>query len=186
MEPWRGRTGFPMSSFANSRWGGTLAGLAQTDPQKALSLANTMMVADAQPEARNWIASSWSIKEPAAAAAWVAETPNIEDKSQLVRGITERWANKDSTATAAWLEKLPAGETRDAAVASFSKAVVSADPAGAVAWAVTISDPTQRDQTLQLRVGEWQRIDKAAASAWLEKTTTISDAVRENLRNRKR
>jgi hypothetical protein len=77
---------------------------------------------------------------------------------------------------------MPASQVRDGAVSSFVSVISQDDPEGAVAWASTIGDENRRNNSVQNAFSNWQRTNKAAAAAWLDQTTAISEQTRANLK----
>lgn len=65
----------------------------------------------AQPEANAWQLGSgvraWAEAEPAAAAAWAAQTEDAEMRVRLVTAAIERWAEASPAAAEAWLSASP-------------------------------------------------------------------------------
>lgn len=158
----------------------SLRSMAESDPLKAANLVTSSLTGAAQATAFIQIASTWTGTDPHAALAWATQLPEAA-RGAAFGGVAGRWARSDPKAAAQWLDHIPAGQPRDSAVNAFAFGVCEADPASAAAWASTIGDPGKRDASLRQLFQSWLGQNKAAATAWLEQTTAISDTLRTQL-----
>lgn len=76
--------------------------------------------------------------------------------------------NSNPLAASQWVSTLKPGSARDAAVAAMVEAQsLRNDPEAATLWAASVQDAALRQQLIATAAARWQRMDGAAANAWL-------------------
>ena len=76
--------------------------------------------ASALPETVAGVASTWAGRDPAAAAAWVAQLPAGDSQATAAMNVALTWGRYDLPAAQAWVEQLPAGGAREKAAAQLA------------------------------------------------------------------
>jgi hypothetical protein len=139
--------------------------LAPRDTSAALELALSIRGEDGQRAVRS-VLRSWTMKDPAAAAAWAAEQPN---NAALLPAVAFSWASQDPAKARDWIGALPSGETKDAALLSGVRCIVQGDrPQTAEPWVEAIGDPERRESAYWELGHAWLRFNPKEARAWLQ------------------
>jgi len=145
------------------------------------------------------IAQQWAQTDPAAAAAWAAQTDAAQLAANAANGTAGggpgmgrggrnnsvlastvgQWVAEGGVDDAGtFLNTLPASTTKDQAVAAFVAGASSQDPAGSMSWATTISDPVLEARTAGQVAATWQQTDPAGYNAYL---ATLTPAAAQQL-----
>lgn len=103
-------------------------------------------------------------------ATWLQSRPENKETIRLYERLTQQWANRDPKSAAAWVEKLPESAAKQESIKAYALQIATNEPQAAVEWAGRIRDEKERERTLNLIASRWQRVDKAAADAWIEKS----------------
>lgn len=154
--------------------------LASTDPQSAATKVSSISAGRDRDRAIEDVAGKWASQDPAAAAAWVV-TQETGDMDDAMREVMSRWAGSDSSGALAFIQSQPMGEARDSATSTYLWTNRDTEPAQAIELAETISDDRSRDRTVGMTAMRWMREDEAAARAYIESSTALSDGARERI-----
>jgi len=155
---------------------------AQKDIQGALTWAQSLPKSDA--DARNQairnVVGTWSLTDPASAAAFVKTIPTDPNFRGMADAITQNWANADPAAAFAWAQSLPsAGQGAQAnAMRTALSTYASVDPQAAwdlannATWSRATQPPLDGNagietKTLANIIMAWSTQDGAAAAAHL-------------------
>ena len=141
---------------------------AQCDPIAAGNLVVKLPEGEAQNQAALAVALSWAGQNPAAAAAWVLQFPEVT-LQQGIREVVNTWANMDSGQALDWVKALPEGTTRDAALKSYVESIAYWTPDKAAEITGLINDQTTRNESLDITMRSWSETDPATARNWLAK-----------------
>ncbi len=78
----------------------------------------------------------WANEDPAAAATYLSEAPDLmTSQQQLVPIITRQWATYDLDAAGQWLNSMPPSRELDRAVSIYAITAAQESPALAMEWA---------------------------------------------------
>ena len=152
--------------------------LAKTDPVGASQKVASMSDGREKERAIEDVASSWARQDPAAAAEWVA---GQSDGADGMRDVMATWAAQDSAAALTFLESQPQGEIRDSATQAYLWTNRSMAPTESLPLAETITDERDRSRAIGMTAMRWMREDEAAATAYVQQSTAISDEVKERI-----
>ena len=115
--------------------------MAERGGDSAVTLAmNGLAAVEDQDRAVVAIVQRWVQHSPQAAAAWVAQFPDVPSRDATVQNLLALWITQDAVAAGDWLRDLPAGSLRDAGKDAYAQAMASASqtpaavPAGEYAW----------------------------------------------------
>ncbi|HEX5790541.1 MAG TPA: hypothetical protein VFY13_05275, partial [Luteolibacter sp.] len=158
-----------------------ISGLAKTNPQAAATQVAAMQAGEAKDTAVGNVVSSMARQDPQRAAEFLAQNASPDAQSESMRDIMPNWVNKDATAAYNYANSLPTGPVRDSALRSYLWSNNTAEPSTLVTVAETISDEGDRNRTVGWMVGRWMREDEAAARAYVERTTSISDQMKQHI-----
>lgn len=154
--------------------------LARTDPQAAAAKLSTYTNLLEWDRAVSVLGSSWARTDPAAAAAWVSQQ-QTENPGDALRPVISAWASSNSTAALAWINTQPQGGIRDEAINSYIFSNTNSDPQSTMQLAESISDEDSRTRSVMMATRRWMQQDSAAASAYLQQSTAISDEARQRI-----
>ncbi len=155
--------------------------LGDTDPIAAATLAlNSMKAGRPMEDALVSIVQRWAQKDPANAAAWVAQFPDGSLRDAAVDNLVGRWVDRDGIEAAKWVSGLPAGAGQDQALSTFASKIALTHPETALLWAGRIGDDGMRQRQMENVGANWLKRDAAVARAWIE-NANLPDSVKTRL-----
>jgi len=141
--------------------------LAETSPDTALQLVNTLPAGFERAEAMQPLAQQWAQTQPTRTADWVGSLRDEAERSNAATGLVSAWMQSDPLNTSRWVSSLAPGQTRDAAVAAMVHSQsLRNDPEAATRWASTVQDEALRNELVKQSFQQWQLHDADAASQW--------------------
>jgi hypothetical protein len=158
-----------------------LRGLAGDHPELASQKAAALAAGKEKNDAVSEIAQTWARENPAAAAAWVASQSDADVSRNAMREIVSSWARQDDAGAVAYLQQQEAGSARDQAVQSYVFSNRSDNPQSVVQLAETIQDERDRQRAIGMAAQQWMREDEAAARAYIQQSTAISDEAKQRV-----
>ena len=156
--------------------------LARTDPQGAANRVSSLPEGGGRDRAIRDIAGEWSESDPARAAAWLIGQ-QTGDMGDAMREVMGNWVSQDSAGALTFIQQQPAGDGRDAATQTYLWMNREMPPSDAVALAESISDEGDRSRALGMTAWRWMREDEAAARAYVESTTALSEEAKQRILN---
>ncbi|MGK0186104.1 MAG: SLT domain-containing protein [Verrucomicrobiales bacterium] len=160
-----------------------LSSMANDDPLMAAGHLEKLANPDNQSHhdsAVSSIASTWSRKDPVAAAEWLETFPDSNARNNGLRQVADRWSDVDPVSASEWIAGLPEGAARDSATQSLINNLRNDDPEMAIAWAENLSEPSNRDQSLYQVYSEWLNHDRNSALESIA-SSPLSDEMKRNL-----
>jgi hypothetical protein len=144
--------------------------LEHSDPQGALTWANSMPNDALRAEMMSSIAFPWMNDAPDAALQAVQNQIPAGDpvRTQVISGAVKHWSQIDPTAASNWLTAQPSGPERDQSVAVYSEAVSVEQPQRAATWAASILDPAARQAALTQVMRVWIQGSPDQALQWCQ------------------
>lgn len=129
---------------------------AATSPQAAASYAESLPIND-RSAAITATVSTWAIKAPAEAGAWLNRTPFVSenDRAVAVAALITSWTTQSPAAASKYINSIPEGPAREAAASQFAVTAASAAPAEALMWGMNLVDPDQRNQVIADACESW-------------------------------
>src|SRR5690606_1947425 len=112
--------------------------------------------------------------------AWVVQQ-QTDDPGDAIRGVMMNWANQDPAGAVAFINQQPQGELRDEAISTYVFSNRNVNPQEAITLAESISDDGARNRTIGMTAMRWLREDEAAARAYIQNSTALSEGARERL-----
>lgn len=152
--------------------------LAKSDPVGASVKVAAMTNGGEKERAIRDVASSWAREAPADAAEWVAAQ---SDGADGMRNVMATWAGQDAPAALSFIESQPQGEIRDSATQAYLWTDRSMEPSQSITLAETITDDRDRSRAVGMTASRWMREDEAAATAYVEQSTAISDDIKKRI-----
>jgi hypothetical protein len=167
----------PLRASIGTNAASFLAEAADFESAMALCRPNGSQ-ADQQPTAH--FVQIYAERDPAAAAAWLANTPNAID-GQTASKVVEAWYPSDPLAVGRWVEGLPAGKGRDEALNALVHKLSWESPAAAAEWTETIADATLREKAAGFAYYSLSRDDPARAREWLQNLGGVQPKWKERM-----
>lgn len=158
-----------------------ISGLAKNDPQTAAQQVALMTAGDARDRAIADIVGPLARLDPQAAAEFLKTQGSEQAQQDSMRELMPSWVAQDSAAALTYASSLPEGDVRDSALRSYVFSNSSAAPADLVQVAEGISDERDRSRAVGMTAARWMREDEAAAKAYIEQSTTLSDGAKEHI-----
>lgn len=157
-----------------------LSSFASSDPTAAAAEVASLSQGRDRDRAVEDVAQAWARKDPAAAAAWVVQQ-QTDDPDDAIRGVMMNWANQDPAGAVAFINQQPQGELRDEAISTYVFSNRNANPQEAITLAESIGDDGARNRAIGMTAMRWMREDEAAARAYIQNSTAISEGARERI-----
>ena len=154
--------------------------LARTDPQAAAAKMAGMADGRDRDDAISGIAEAWARQDPAAAAAWLSQQSS-DNMDNAVRAVVQSWAGRDNAAALSWIQSQPQGQVRDEAMGSYVWSSRGADPQSTMQLAESIADEGVRNRSVFVATRRWMDQDRAAATAYIQQSTTLNDETKQRL-----
>jgi hypothetical protein len=123
---WVGRVNNP--ALREQLVGSLAVGYADADPVQAADCAlQSLRPGDVLNRSVAEIAWTWALREPTAAAAWVAQFPEGTARQMALNNVLGIWEYRDRTAALAWIENLPKGSLQAEAAADLLATLPAAE-----------------------------------------------------------
>lgn len=158
-----------------------IGGLSNTDPEAASRQVAQLPEGDERDRAVSDIVQDWARVNPQAAADFLKTQDSERAQRDGLRELMPVWVSQNASAALAYANSLPEGNTRDSAIGSYVWSNNSADPADLMKVAETISDEGDRSRTIGMTAMRWMREDEAAAKAYIESSTVLSDEEKQRI-----
>ncbi|MFD0894006.1 hypothetical protein KBB96_03310 [Luteolibacter ambystomatis] len=88
----------------------------------------------------------WSLKDPAAAAAWADNLGAGQLHDAAIEQISKNWVEQDSMSASTWIKALPYGEARQVAIRNMVNYLEKVDPVAAADWQGELDSKPQKNQ----------------------------------------
>jgi RNA polymerase sigma factor (sigma-70 family) len=127
----------------------------------------------------------WVRGDPAAAGNFVMQLPAGGTRDDGAGQVADLWMEQDAAGAQAWTATLPEGSTRDAAlVGEMDHLTAGQKFSQAAQLAGQLSQPEKQGNVLEELGQDWlQSNERAAATAWVQQTTSLTDAQKQKLLN---
>ena len=120
-------------------------------------------------------------KDPQAAADFIKEQDSEQAQRDSMRQLMPAMVSKNPIAALAFVNSYQPGPVRDSAVRSYVWSNNTGAPADLIKVAESITDNDDRNRTVGVAAMRWMREDPAAAKAYVEASTTLSDEAKKNI-----
>jgi hypothetical protein len=157
--------------------------LSKSDPQEAASQVALMAAGNAKDRAVPEVVKNLARVDPQAAADFITKQGSEGAQRDSMRELMPVWVSQNSSAALTYATSLPAGSVQDRAYQSYIFANSSAAPADLVEIATAISDDGERTRAIGMTVSRWMREDEAAATTYVNQSTTLSDEAKKRILN---
>jgi len=158
-----------------------IGGLANTDPQAAAKQVALMPAGDAKDGAVAIVAGDLARANPQVAADFIKQQDSEPAQQNSMRQLMPTWVAQNPTAALAYANSWPAGAVRDSALLPYIMSNNTAAPTDLVNVAETVTDPGSRDRALGMAAARWMREDPAAAKAYVQQSSTLSDTAKQRI-----
>ena len=158
-----------------------ITGLSRNDPQEAASQVSQMAAGESKDRAITEVVKGLARIDPQAAADFISKQGGEQAQRDSMRELMPAWVAVNSTAALTYATSLPAGDVQDRAYQSYVFSNSSAAPAELIQVAEGISDEGDRSRTIGMTVGRWMREDEAAAKAYVNQSTALSDEAKQRI-----
>ena len=119
--------------------------------------------------------------DPQAAADFLKQQDSKDAQQDAMRSLISTWVVQDSAAALAFANSYAAGDVRDSALQTYIWSNQSAEPNDLIKVAETITDEGDRSRSVGIAAVRWMREDPAAAKAYVEQSTTISNEAKQRI-----
>ena len=155
-----------------------IAGLAQDNPQLALTKAMGMADGDDKTRAIRNSLESLSKTNPTQALAEIAKL-DADAQRRSIEPVISNMVVSDPVGAETYVKSLQAGPVRDNAVSALVRGSTG-DPATLMPLAATIEDEGDRNRTMGMASMKWAREDETAAKSYVE-NSALPDNVKQRL-----
>ncbi|HTB82582.1 MAG TPA: hypothetical protein VK742_02910 [Candidatus Sulfotelmatobacter sp.] len=192
-QAWEAANSQPDSIEKNQALATVIYGLAQTDFSNALVQAASLPVGDTrshiitglfhaqaatnalaaisilpaadQVSATNQIVTTWAQQNPAAAAQFAADHPELPNS--IYHEIAFAWGKSDFSAATNWFAGLPSDDAKAAALSGLALAQADSAPASALDWLQSSPETNAQPAAMQAVIQSWAQTEPEAAAEWL-------------------
>ena len=158
-----------------------VGGLSNTDPVAAAKQVAAMEAGDATDRLIADVVEDLARKDPQAAADFIKEQDSEQAQRDSMRQLMPAMVSKNPIAALAFVNSYQPGPVRDSAVRSYVWSNNTGAPADLIKVAESITDNDDRNRTVGVAAMRWMREDPAAAKAYVEASTTLSDEAKKNI-----
>ncbi len=158
-----------------------VGGLSNTDPVAAAKQVAAMEAGDAKDRLIADVVEDLARKDPQAAADFIKEQDSEQAQRDSMRQLMPAMVSKNPIAALAFVNSYQPGPVRDSAVRSYVWSNNTGAPADLIKVAESITDNDDRNRTVGVAAMRWMREDPAAAKAYVEASTTLSDEAKKNI-----
>jgi hypothetical protein len=151
-----------------SALGGVLRCLAQQSKLNEAGNYAAQLSGDDQVRAVRSLLIDSSELDPDWTARWVAQFPAGETRNQAVEKLVQHWSEKDPLATAKWLSEQPQDAAFQAGARRLIPGMIKSSPAQAWDWAMILTDPTAKQERLEMVAKSWLGSDANAARSKIQ------------------
>lgn len=167
------RTAWLSESF--SKW-------ASFQPDAAAQAAQAIGDPQTRSQALHGIVGGWAESDPAGLVQFLGQLPAGDDRAQMLGQALKSWVQNDPVAAANWMNNNNGSFGSDIDQGAAQVATVESMPTDlALSWAENIGDPQLRSSTVSSVVRDWLYNDRAAAENYVQTTTNLSAADRQQL-----
>jgi hypothetical protein len=160
-----------------------IGGLSNKDPRAAMAEWERLPAGDARDDVAVEVIEDLAKTDPVAAGEFLKRQSGEEARIDAARQLMPAWTAKDPVAALSFANSLPQGAERDGALQSYVWTNSSAPSAEVVKAAETINDEGTRNRSVGIVVMRWMREDDAAAKAYLDQSSVISDDMKQRIRD---
>jgi hypothetical protein len=113
----------------------------------------------------------WAQADPGAAAQWVEQLTDGEERNGLLVQVATLWSNHDLAASAEWAKSLSDENSRQTALFAVTEEAIRQTPASALQLAGGLSAAPARQQLTIRALNEWAVQEPVAALQWVAAVT---------------
>lgn len=150
----------------NAALGSALAGLAETDPARAVEELSGQLPAQVQQRLAGSLARAWSQLDPDAAAEWLKRPGNEAMRAMASGPVVEALARKDAGAAWQLVQAMGSGAAHDQSLSSYIRSQPQENPEKLLDLCASIQDEAARGQTIAAIIAQWSATDPRAAEAF--------------------
>lgn len=165
----------------NAAMAAAVAGLAQSNPELAAAEIGKMTDADAIRDAVPTVAKSYARTDVKGSMDWLNSLDNDAAKRDAMREVMPIWAASDGAAALEFVKSQTSAEVKDRAAETYVWSNRSTPPSELAEVAGMITDEGDRSRATGVVVTRWLQEDKAAATEFINGTSSINDEMKERL-----
>ena len=158
-----------------------IGGLSNKDPDAAAKQVLTMPESEAKDRVVEDVVEDLARKDPQAASDFVKAQTSESAQRESMRELMPALTGANPIAALAFVNSYQPGPVRDSAAQAYVWSNRSSAPAELIKVAETITDEGDRSRTVGIAAMRWMREDPAAAKAYVEASTSISDEAKERI-----
>ena len=140
-----------------------------------------MQDGDAKNEVVGEVIGDWARVNPTAAADLLKKQTDEGAQRDGMRQLMSAWVGQNPAAALEYAYSYEAGPVQDSALQSYIWSNQTGAPADLLKVAETISDEGDRNRTIGMAAARWMREDEAAAKAYIQQSSTISDEAKQRI-----
>jgi len=141
--------------------------LAHQNPEEAARTLGRMPEGSARQNLAQTIATEWGLRDPHAAAHWIAGLSAAEWEN-AVPALAASWSQADAQASGEFVANLPSGEIQERAAMSVMASWAIQNPKAAGNWAMNFPEGNLRDLGVREVVNSWTSTDPVQAFEWVK------------------
>ena len=158
-----------------------IEGLSSKDPAAAAKQVSAMPDGDDKNRLIGDVVRDLARKDTQAAEDFLKEQTSEEALRDGMRELMPALNERNPIAALAFVNSYPPGPVRDSAAQAYVWSNNTGEPAELVKVAETIADEGDRNRTVGIAAMRWMREDPAAAKAYVEASTNLSDDAKQRI-----
>lgn len=161
--------------------GSAIRGLSGSDPTAAATAFKAMEAGEAKDRILDDVIGNLARRDPQAAAELLKLQEGEDAQSDGVRALMPTWTSQNPKAALDYAYTLEQGDVRDNALQAWVMSNNKGEPADLIKVAAMIDDDGDRDRSIGIAAMRWMREDPAAAKAYVESSTDLSDEAKQRI-----
>jgi hypothetical protein len=158
-----------------------IGGLSNKDPEAAARQLAQMQDGEAKNRVIGEVIGDWARVNPTGAADLLKKQTDEGAQRDGMRQLMSTWVAQNPTAALEYANSYEAGSVRDSALQSYVWSNRTGEPADLLSVAETITDEGDRTRTIGIAAARWMREDEAAAKAYIQQSTTLTDEAKQRI-----
>jgi len=158
-----------------------IGGLSNTDPVAASQQVAAMEAGYAKDRLIPTVVKDLARKDPQVAVDFLKQQDSEKAQVDGMDEVMPALVTKNPLAALAFVNSYAAGPVRDAAALAYVESNHVGAPADLIKVAETITDDGDRNRAMRMSAMSWMREDAAAATAYIQASTALSDEMKKRL-----
>jgi hypothetical protein len=141
--------------------------IADTDPARAISLAQRIEPGDGRTDTLQTIGYTWISRDPPAAARWILSLDDSTLRDPLLAVAAKSIALTDPELAISWWQAIKSEKAAGETAISLADLWAARSPGDAATWVARFPAASVRDDAIDAVARQWLDVDSPAAETWI-------------------